>query len=214
MCAHQVVQRLTIPRAVAGHPALELCNTFAGWDGLGQREYLETYDHLVVVAETQGLLEPASSKRLRRLGRVQPAGSARVLGAALRFRADLYRCLTGPGEHGALEAMTRSVRRTASVRQLVEISPGGARWTFDDDELRLPLHNFVWAAQELLSGPDLAGVRQCPGRDCGWLFHDSSGRRRWCIMALCGNRAKARRFQERQRPAPPAGRSSRGADRG
>lgn len=181
---------------------MELCNTFAGWDGGTEREYLESYDHLVVVAETQGLLEPALSKRLRKLAHGQPAGSARVLRATLRFRQDMYECLTGQGDRGALNAMTRYVRRSGSVRQLVGISTDGARWTFDDDELRLPLHLFVWKAQELLSSPDVTAVRQCPGRGCGWLFHDPSGRRRWCIMALCGNRAKARRFLERQRAAP------------
>jgi predicted RNA-binding Zn ribbon-like protein len=30
----------------------------------------------------------------------------------------------------------------------------------------------------------------CPGRDCGWVFVNR-GNRRWCIMATCGNRAKA-----------------------
>ena len=35
--------------------------------------------------------------------------------------------------------------------------------------------------------------------DCGWLFLDTSrsGRRRWCSMQSCGNRAKARRFYAR-----------------
>lgn len=32
--------------------------------------------------------------------------------------------------------------------------------------------------------------------DCGWLFLDSTrnASRRWCDMAACGNRAKAKRF--------------------
>jgi predicted RNA-binding Zn ribbon-like protein len=196
--AHQIVQGLTIPQAVAGHPALELCNTFAGWDGLGQREYLQSYDHLVVLAEAQGLLEAATSTRLRSMGRGQPAGATRVLRATLRFRQNLYQCLTREGDRDALDAMTRSLRRSGSVRRLVEIAADGSRWTFDDDELRLPLHQFVWWAQELLSKPDVASVRPCPGRGCGWLFQDATGRRRWCIMALCGNRNKARRFVERQ----------------
>jgi predicted RNA-binding Zn ribbon-like protein len=33
-------------------------------------------------------------------------------------------------------------------------------------------------------------VRTCPS--CGWLFLDARGRRRWCSMATCGNRAKVR----------------------
>jgi predicted RNA-binding Zn ribbon-like protein len=31
------------------------------------------------------------------------------------------------------------------------------------------------------------------------VFLDPSHRRRWCIMAVCGNRAKARRYADRRR---------------
>ncbi len=46
---------------------------------------------------------------------------------------------------------------------------------------------------ELLSGPGLATVRHCEGAGCSLWFRDVSARqtRRWCSMALCGNRAKA-----------------------
>ncbi|MGH8861125.1 MAG: CGNR zinc finger domain-containing protein, partial [Jatrophihabitantaceae bacterium] len=33
---------------------------------------------------------------------------------------------------------------------------------------------------------------------CGWVFLDQSHRRRWCVMAVCGNRAKAARFRRRR----------------
>lgn len=50
---------------------------------------------------------------------------------------------------------------------------------------------------DLLRFADLTRLRRCIGEDCGWLFHDSSkaGRRRWCDMTVCGNRAKARRHR-------------------
>ncbi|WP_340647326.1 CGNR zinc finger domain-containing protein, partial [Phenylobacterium sp.] len=42
-------------------------------------------------------------------------------------------------------------------------------------------------------------LRLCQGPNCAWTFLDTSkaGRRRWCDMAVCGNTAKARRFQAR-----------------
>jgi len=48
------------------------------------------------------------------------------------------------------------------------------------------------AAQLLLHGP-LDRIGACPS--CGWLFLDTSrnGQRRWCSMATCGSRTKARR---------------------
>jgi predicted RNA-binding Zn ribbon-like protein len=63
--------------------------------------------------------------------------------------------------------------------------------------------------REIGSGHD-DRVRICANETCRWLFYDESrsGRRRWCDMATCGNRAKARRHRERARtgevPTPPA----------
>jgi predicted RNA-binding Zn ribbon-like protein len=38
---------------------------------------------------------------------------------------------------------------------------------------------------------------------CRWVFYDESraGKRRWCDMASCGNRAKAARHRARQKEA-------------
>jgi predicted RNA-binding Zn ribbon-like protein len=44
----------------------------------------------------------------------------------------------------------------------------------------------------------LRRVSHCPGRGCGWLFLDISGRRLWCSMSTCGSRAKMRRLHQRQ----------------
>ena len=51
---------------------------------------------------------------------------------------------------------------------------------------------------ELASGrPDR--FRTCANDTCRWSFYDASptGRRRWCDMKTCGNRAKAARHRER-----------------
>ena len=40
------------------------------------------------------------------------------------------------------------------------------------------------------------------GDACGWVFLDPSHRRHWCVMAVCGNRAKVKRdAQCRRAPA-------------
>jgi predicted RNA-binding Zn ribbon-like protein len=44
----------------------------------------------------------------------------------------------------------------------------------------------------------LRRVSRCPGRDCGWLFLNTSGRRRWCSMSTCGSRDKMRRLHRRR----------------
>src|SRR5262249_31940750 len=61
-------------------------------------------------------------------------------------------------------------------------------------KLRLDL-----AASALITDPASAHICQC--EKCSWLFLDTSAskRRRWCSMAVCGNRAKGQRHYHRNR---------------
>lgn len=57
------------------------------------------------------------------------------------------------------------------------------------------------AAAQLLTAADRALVRHCEGPTCTLWFYDrtKAHRRRWCSMAICGNRAKARNHRKRER---------------
>lgn len=57
------------------------------------------------------------------------------------------------------------------------------------------------AVAELLADGQFELVRQCEHPDCVLWFYDrtKSHRRRWCSMALCGNRHKAAEFRKRTR---------------
>jgi predicted RNA-binding Zn ribbon-like protein len=46
-----------------------------------------------------------------------------------------------------------------------------------------------------------ARLKVCPGDDCGWAFYDHSRNQsgRWCSMAICGGRSKARAHYRRRR---------------
>ena len=52
-----------------------------------------------------------------------------------------------------------------------------------------------------ISGGHPERLRICASDTCRWVFYDDSptARRRWCSMASCGNRAKAKRHRERLR---------------
>jgi predicted RNA-binding Zn ribbon-like protein len=54
-------------------------------------------------------------------------------------------------------------------------------------------------AIDLISGPLATRVRECAAEDCALLFVDTSppGRRRWCSMDGCGNRAKTAAYRRR-----------------
>ena len=59
----------------------------------------------------------------------------------------------------------------------------------------------LWSAGDLLASGKLAKVRRCANPECLYLFLDESraGRRRWCTMSSCGNRAKARRHYHKSK---------------
>lgn len=54
-------------------------------------------------------------------------------------------------------------------------------------------------ALQLLTEERYRALRRCANPECVLLFLDLSGRRKWCSMKICGNRAKvARHNQERK----------------
>ena len=182
----ELVDGLRIPLRLAGHPALDFCNTRAGWGDPEPKEYLGSLAHLATWARAAGLIETA------------PAGEdAAVLRRALALREALYAVCT----------RTEAERDWAVVAGEAERAACAARLTRSGWQLpaglgpELPLLAVARAAAELAGSPLLAQVAACPGTGCGWLFLDRQGRRRWCTMAICGNRAKARRHAARARAA-------------
>jgi predicted RNA-binding Zn ribbon-like protein len=55
------------------------------------------------------------------------------------------------------------------------------------------------AAADLLARGDFRLIRKCESDDCPLWFYDrtKARRRRWCNMAVCGNREKVSRFRDR-----------------
>jgi len=72
-----------------------------------------------------------------------------------------------------------------------------------EGDLDAVLSALARTALELLGGPERARVKWCAGEGCTRPFVDRSrgGRRRWCGMAGCGDRAKAAAYRERHRSA-------------
>jgi len=201
--ASVVVDGLVVPLAITDDPALNFCNTRAGWGAPAPKEYLHTHAHLAVWAGHVGLFAPSVAARQCRLGATAPDAAAAVVTRALALRSALYAALLGTASQRDWTTVNAEVRVAAAAASL---SPGlPAIWTFPDQStVDYPLHLVAWAAMTLLTGPDAARIAACPGAGCGWVFADPRGRRRWCSMAWCGNRNKARRHAERSRhPASP-----------
>jgi predicted RNA-binding Zn ribbon-like protein len=186
----QLVDGVVLPVRVSGDVALDFCNTAAGWGEPDRKEYLGSYEALVAWARAAALIDAQRAGRLRALASEVPRAAEEVRRRALRLREAVYETALGGA---AWEVIAEEAERAARAARL---TPAG--WELPE-RLDLPVLAVARAAADFLLGAGDATVRACPGHHCGWLFLDPSGRRRWCSMATCGNRAKQRRHAERVR---------------
>ena len=193
----ELVQNVVLPKPVGAHPVLDFVNTRSEWTtrGPARTEWLTSYEAFLIWNSYVGLLSPATVFRLIEQTGSSPTEVTRRLQATLDFRVDLYDVLTGQATESTFEAAARLIEKASGRRRLVR-SDDELTWEIPED-LALPLHNLALLAGELLTSPSRDHVRTCPS--CGWLFLDPRGRRRWCSMATCGNRAKVRAHAARIR---------------
>jgi predicted RNA-binding Zn ribbon-like protein len=185
-----------LPALVAGHPALELCNTRGGWGTDHPNEYLVDVRALIIWSREVGVLSPAEAQTALRLADASAAPAGAVLRRSLDLRAHLYATLTAD-DAAARTSVHRYVRRAVSRSSYVAV--GGHLVLDGGPGLAAIVNRLALASHRLFEQDGLDSVVRCAGVGCGWLFLDPAHRRRWCVMAVCGNRAKARRHADRQR---------------
>jgi predicted RNA-binding Zn ribbon-like protein len=189
-----------LPVSIADRSALDFCNTLAGWNEDEPREYLTSYAHLALWAREADLLDARSTEDVLALAEQHPRAAEEQLDRALALRGALYASCTTRSAAADLEFVAAEARAAATHAVLTTDAPPGRRWSIAETAgLARPVLEIAREAGDLLATTELEHVRACPGSDCGWLFLDRSGRRRWCTMEVCGNRAKARRHAARAR---------------
>ncbi len=105
----------------------------------------------------------------------------------------------------SLYALNRVLEASRFAAQLVQ--SGERLALIERDTAPAPLavlSPIALVAATLLAEVDRRRIRQCRSDRCGLWFLDTSknGRRRWCSMATCGNRAKAARHYQKQKTLP------------
>jgi predicted RNA-binding Zn ribbon-like protein len=192
---------------VAGNIALDFINTVTGRD-VAPRDWLDSYLRLVEWARFCAEFKAKDLDALSPTAKQDLASAKAALARATEFREVLCRSVYGMlGEASSDSADRLKIEQTyQSAMKAVrfEWGPAGCRltWTAEASGLDLILHVVAVHAVYLLAHLDTGRLRICAGKNCGWVFLDTSrnGRRRWCDMATCGNVAKARRHYSRKRP--------------
>jgi len=181
-----------------GHLALDFANTVSNRHTPPASEHLGSYDDLVEFARQTGLIPAPEAKRLTRLGEQRPDVAAAVLAEAVALREALYRIFTAVASATTPRASDVAVLNAHHARFRLD-ERFRWEWSARPDGLDAFLGPIVRAAIDLLTSDRRDRVSLCAEETCLWLFLDTSKNRsrRWCDMAQCGNRAKARRFHER-----------------
>jgi len=115
----------------------------------------------------------------------------------------------GRPSSGQVQRVNRVLREGLHYHRL-EPADGGSRFTIGQvgDELDQARSAIAGSLAHYVADHDVERLRICANDGCRWRFLDRSpaGRRRWCDMRTCGNRAKVARHRARRRAAPgPAG---------
>jgi len=169
-------------------------------------DLLRDFDALVRWLESAAVLDGERGGGIRRRALQQPAGATAALADARRIRAAL-RSLAERGMHvvevrlNAVNEINRVLGRSAGTRRLEARGDGSFQRSFvpvGDAFAGLMIPVVESAADALVLG-ELARVRRCADSRCPRVFFDGTknGRRRWCDMATCGNRAKAARHRQK-----------------
>jgi predicted RNA-binding Zn ribbon-like protein len=125
-----------------------------------------------------------------------PHASARDLELARNLREAIFRVACDGNARAARDQLNSIATMPSAAPQLT--SSGTLKHKGSASEL---IATIARQAVELFGGSDAHRIRNCEGDRCALLFVDlsRSGRRRWCSMDGCGNRAKAEAFRRRSR---------------
>jgi predicted RNA-binding Zn ribbon-like protein len=150
---------------------------------------------------TQALLDRSTAGAQRRFDVDDVAAQrvARRLRAAMRGLVDTSVVRRQPAQRDLVE-VNRWLRRPG-ILQLSASSDGVVLLPAPgQDPLQAALARLAEALASDLAALDGARLRVCANDDCRWAFYDTSrsGRRKWCDMTACGNRAKAQRHRDRR----------------
>ena len=174
-------------KLVGGRASLDLINTVS-WPGTErEHDWLDSSENL--------------QRWLRAVGLTAVKGRSIELKPVTQLRAELAEVLR-PLAHGekparaAVDELNRRIER-ANARRHIDAGTLGWVWKAPEDAVQA-LAPVVLDAADLISS-ERERLRFCPA--CDWLFEDQTrnGQRRWCDMADCGSRDKARRYYRRTR---------------
>ena len=190
-------------RLIAGRLALDFANLVPEARDVSWQEFVGFLVDSKVVSRERG-------QRLVLFERTEPAAVNGVLLKALRLRECVRAIFSAVGERREFPKAW-----TAPVNEILQVTEGHdeleaqeGRWRLEfvarENGLEWLLAAIARSAAELIVEGPAVPVKRCANLECRLFFYDDSRtlQRRWCSMAVCGNRSKARTYRKRHRTDP------------
>jgi predicted RNA-binding Zn ribbon-like protein len=180
------------PRVAPG--ALELVRTFVNTADV------ETGDDLLGAGEPKAVKAWFVEQDLvTGDARVTAADAKRVVEVREALRALLLANNGEPLDEAAVAVLNDVAARSPLEAQFG--TEGTITVTGRDEGVDGALGQLLAIVVQAVSDGTWARLKACKAHDCEWAFYDQSRNRsgQWCVMAVCGNRSKARSYRDRKR---------------
>jgi predicted RNA-binding Zn ribbon-like protein len=188
----------TASELLGGRLALDFAN-------LGSHSAALSWEELILFLEAVRIVSPERATLLLNLPQSEPQAAAVLIEKSNRLRLTLRQIFS---------AMLRKERippeRTGPINDVLRITEGHDELVFQNGAWRMEfvareggldwlLAAIARSAAEILSEGSSARLRTCANPKCGLFFYDTSRtrQRRWCSMAVCGNRNKVAVFSRK-----------------
>lgn len=167
------------------------------------RQFVNTFD---VESGVDELGDPAAVQEWMRARdlldagtRIKPADQRRVVEVREALRALLLANNGEPLEPGAVDVLNAVAQRSPLEARFDPTGTIGV--TGREGGVDGALGQLMAVVVQAVADGTWTRLKACREDECQWAFYDHSRNRsgQWCVMAVCGNRNKARSYRQRQR---------------
>ena len=190
------------PPRIGGHAVLDLANTVR-WrlDPDRRDDVLRSFTDAARFAHDVGLVSAEETATVLQAAGADEGAARAELEKIKELREAVHAAVLDHGPTGSIAEAYREAIAASELRQV----DGSWTWVARTG-LLLVRHRIALASADLLTSPEVRGVRQCADAHCGWIYLDRSPRRnrRWCSSSDCGNRNRVREHYQRSRATATA----------
>ena len=189
--------------SLGGRLAVDYANT--AHFPLGGGDALRSWRGLLSFLSVARVITPDRERGLLEWEHSATPATQQLLRSAVRLRTAIREALVAIADGAVIREAA-----VAPINEILAITEGHDALAWEAGVWQLRFHareeSLEWllaaiarSAAEIITEGPRAPLRRCANPACGFIFYDTSRthRRRWCSMAVCGNRSKVAAFARR-----------------